>query len=233
MTVPFLQSYVNLLIQICHKRGIHAMGGMAAQIPIKNDEEANQQAFARVYADKKREVLAGHDGTWVAHPGLISVALKAFDEFMPKANQLDKIPEGFITEADLLAVPKGEITEQGVRGNIAVGILYIESWLKGNGSVPIRNLMEDAATAEICRAQLWQWCKFSAALNNGSKLTPELLQQWIDEEYALLNDETQSKQSSHYLKSAKELFEHMIFKQDFDDFLTTQAYSHLIKRKDY
>ena len=230
MTAPFLKAYVNLLIQICHKRGIHAMGGMAAQIPIKNDEEANQQAMDSVYADKKREALAGHDGTWVAHPGLVPLALKAFDAFMPQANQLDKMPEGFVTEADLLAVPKGEITEQGVRGNITVGILYIESWLKGNGCVPIRNLMEDAATAEICRAQLWQWCKFSAVLNNGSKLTPELLQQWIDEEYALLKNEYhQSKQTTHYLKSAKELFEQMIFKQEFDDFLTTQAYSHLIK----
>lgn len=231
MTVPFLQAYVNLLIQICHKRGIHAMGGMAAQIPIKNDEVANQQAIDRVYADKKREVLAGHDGTWVAHPGLIPVALKAFDEFMPKANQLDKMPEGVVAEANLLAVPKGEITEQGVRGNIAVAILYIESWLKGNGCVPIRNLMEDAATAEICRAQLWQWCKFAVVLNNGVKLTPALLQQWIDEEYALLEGET--SESSRYLQSAKELFEHMIFKPEFDDFLTTQAYSHLIQSKDH
>lgn len=230
MTVPFLKSYVNRLIQICHRRGIHAMGGMAAQIPIKNDEQANQQAMDRVYADKKREALAGHDGTWVAHPGLISVALKAFDEFMPDANQLDKIPNGVVNEADLLAVPEGNISEQGVRGNIAVGLLYIESWLKGNGCVPIRNLMEDAATAEICRAQLWQWLKFSASLDNGIKLTPELLKLWIDEEYQHLKAEyQQSNQKVHFLKSAKELFEDMIFNEAFDEFLTTEAYSHLIK----
>ncbi len=234
MTVPFLKSYVNRLIQICHKRGIHAMGGMAAQIPIKHDEQANQRAMDQVYADKKREVLAGHDGTWVAHPGLIPVALKAFDEFMPAANQLDNIPEGQISEADLLAVPEGEITEQGVRGNIVVGILYLESWLKGNGCVPIRNLMEDAATAEICRAQLWQWLKFSASLNNGSKLTSELVQRWIDEEYEHLNDEYhEAGKNSDYLKMTKELFEQMIFNQRFDDFLTIKAYSHLIKPKDY
>jgi malate synthase len=233
MGTHFLSSYVTRLIRICHHRGIHAMGGMAAQIPIKGDEQANREAMESVYADKQREVLAGHDGTWVAHPALIPIALKAFDEFMPEANQLHKIPEGQeITVQDLLTVPDGEITENGVRNNITVALLYLEAWLSGNGCVPIRNLMEDAATAEICRAQLWQWLKFSASLSNGTQLTTPLLRQWIEEEYGLLLKEYQNKHSdSQSLTAAKKIMEQMIFNQSFADFLTTQAYSYLIQKE--
>lgn len=231
MTSHFLSSYVNLLIKTCHRRGIHAMGGMAAQIPIKDNESANREAMERVFADKRREALAGHDGTWVAHPGLIPIALKAFDEIMPQANQLTKIPEQDNVNADdLLKVPTGEITELGVRNNITVALLYLEAWLSGNGCVPIRNLMEDAATAEICRAQLWQWLKFSASLNNGHKLTAPLLHQWIEEEYDSILLSFSNKQSdSESLTTAKSLMEQMIFNKSFDDFLTNRAYPYLIK----
>ena len=226
MTSHFLSSYVTLLIRTCHQRGIHAMGGMAAQIPIKGDDKANEEAMERVYNDKLREALAGHDGTWVAHPGLIPVALSAFDELMPQANQLTKIPDIRSIEAgDLLSVPIGEITEQGVRNNIRVALLYLEAWIEGNGCVPIRNLMEDAATAEICRAQLWQWLKFSARLNNGGQLTPALLHQWIDEEYDSISSGTKS------LITAKQLMEQMVFSPSFDEFLTQRAYPHLMSAK--
>src|ERR1051326_6899570 len=153
----FLKSYVELLIQTCHRRGIHAMGGMAAQIPIKNDLAANDAAMDKVKADKLREVNAGHDGTWVAHPGLVPIAKEIFDRYMPEPNQIaKKCPQVGVTAQDLLTVPEGEITEAGLRWNIDVGLQYVNSWLNGNGCVPIYNLMEDAATAEICRGQVWQ-----------------------------------------------------------------------------
>lgn len=230
MTCHFLNSYVNLLIHTCHRRGIHAMGGMAAQIPIKGNEQANQEAMERVYADKRREALAGHDGTWVAHPALIPIALKAFDEVMPAANQLSRVPDvSHLRAHDLLSVPVGEITQAGIRTNITVGLLYLEAWLDGNGCVPIRNLMEDAATAEICRAQLWQWLKFSALLNDGTQLTASLLQQWFDDEYnVIVHDRGLSQNSSKSLTTAKVLMEDMIFNESFDDFLTTKAFPHLI-----
>lgn len=230
MTCHFLDSYVQLLINTCHRRGIHAMGGMAAFIPIKNDEKANHIAIEKVYADKKREALAGHDGTWVAHPGLIPVALEAFDEIMPMENQLTKIPDVSKLKAkDLLSVPEGDLSEDGVKNNITVALEYLSAWLSGNGCVPIRNLMEDAATAEICRAQLWQWLKFSASLNNGTKLTASLLHRWIDEAYAFLINNRNEKESQ-FLLIAKELLEEMIFTSSFDDFLTNKAYSHLISQ---
>ena len=233
MTSHFLQSYVTLLIHTCHKRHIHAMGGMAAQIPIKGDEKANQDAMERVFADKKREALAGHDGTWVAHPGLIPIALEAFDKIMPEANQLSKIPDvSGITAQDLLRVPAGEITEQGIRTNISVSMLYLESWLMGNGCVPIRNLMEDAATAEICRAQLWQWLKFSAVLSNGTIVTATMLKQLIHEEYETLhriNDK--ENRSTDVLATARELLEQLVFNSHFNDFLTTIAYPYLLNER--
>lgn len=232
MTCHFLHSYVNLLIKTCHRRGIHAMGGMAAQIPIKGDEKANDEAMERVYKDKQREALAGHDGTWVAHPGLIPVALEAFDQFMPEANQLAKMPEGpQVTKNDLLTVPKGEITEAGVRTNISVALLYLESWLSGNGCVPICNLMEDAATAEICRAQLWQWLHFSATMAGGVRLDVSLLTDWFNQEYNKLAQHFNSKQqSTDNLHQAKELLQQMIFNTHFDDFLTLPAYAHLLEK---
>ncbi len=233
MTCHFLKSYVTLLINICHKRGIHAMGGMAAQIPIKGNETANQEAMERVYADKQREALAGHDGTWVAHPGLIPIALEAFNEIMPQANQLDKIPDvSHLTSKDLLAVPKGDITELGVRTNITVALLYLESWLESNGCVPIRHLMEDAATAEICRAQLWQWLKFSAPLSNGHVLNSTLLKSWFQEEYDhLYQNNNKENRPTKSLTQAKELLEQMVFNSNFDDFLTIPAYPYLINER--
>ena len=183
MQQPFLRSYVELLIHTCHKRGIHAMGGMAAQIPIRDDPKANEEAMQRVREDKLREVHAGHDGTWVAHPGLVPVAQQVFDEHMPGKNQIRPPAEesSRITAENLIELPKGQITEFGLRRNIEVALRYIESWLRGNGCVPIYNLMEDAATAEICRAQLWQWIRYGAALDDGRVVSSTLFETMIRE----------------------------------------------------
>jgi malate synthase len=233
MTSPFLKAYVTLLVQTCHKRGIHALGGMAAQIPIKEDEQANQEAMARVYDDKKREVLAGHDGTWVAHPGLIPIALKAFNEFMQEDNQLNNIPQGpQISAKDLLAVPTGTITQEGVQNNISVALRYLESWLMGNGCVPIHNLMEDAATAEICRAQLWQWVRFSAPLAQSGTLTGALVRECLNDEFAhLFQERKKQARTTQYLSHAKALLEKMVFNPQFDEFLTVTAYPYLINER--
>src|SRR5690348_11687667 len=168
MDKHFLNSYVQLLIRTCHRRGIHAMGGMAAQIPIKNDPDANQKALDKVRQDKLREVKAGHDGTWVAHPGLVPVAHEIFDAHMKGPNQID-VKRNYVEvgPADLLEAPQGEITDRGLRLNIDVGIQYLESWLRGSGCVPIYHLMEDAATAEISRAQVWQWVNHRIKMNDG------------------------------------------------------------------
>src|SRR3954453_8080389 len=183
MDKAFRKAYVDLLIQTCHKREIHAMGGMAAQIPIKSDAALNEAALEKGRLDKLREVKAGHDGTWVAHPGLIPVAMQVFDEGMPTPNQIDKKREDVhVSAADLLAVPDGKITEAGLRMNIDVGIQYLESWLLGNGCVPIYNLMEDAATAEISRTQVWQWMHHGAKLSDGRTVTRELIRQTIAEQ---------------------------------------------------
>src|SRR5262249_11509803 len=156
--VPMMRAYCLNVIKVCHRRGAHAMGGMAAQIPIKNDPAANGAALAKVLADKEREAGDGHDGTWVAHPGLVPVALPAFHKHMPHQNQTaGQRDDVNVTAADLLKVPSGTITEEGVRTNLRVGIQYLEAWLGGNGCVPLYNLMEDAATAEISRSQIWQW----------------------------------------------------------------------------
>jgi malate synthase len=184
MTTHFLKSYSELVIQTCHKRNAFAMGGMAAQIPIKNDEEANNIALNKVRADKEREAKAGHDGTWVAHPGLVQIAMDEFNKYMPTPNQIDKKREDVhVTAADLLAVPTGTITLSGLKNNIDVGIQYLEAWLRGNGCVPIHNLMEDAATAEISRTQVWQWVHHEdAKLDDGTKVSAELVQQLINEQ---------------------------------------------------
>ena len=210
----FLKSYVELLIQTCHKRGIHAMGGMAAQIPIKNNPEANEKALEKVRLDKLREVKAGHDGTWVAHPALVPIAKQVFDEYMPEPNQIDKPrPEVKITAEDLLAVPEGTITEDGLRLNIDVGIQYLDAWLKGSGAVPIYNLMEDAATAEISRAQIWQWAKNGAKLSDGRPVTSDMVQLLIKE---IGGD-----------KRAAKLFADFATSPDFVEFLTLKAYNEL------
>ena len=183
MTTHFLRSYSKLLIRTCHRRNIHAMGGMAAFIPIKSDPVANEKAIAQVRADKEREASDGHDGTWVAHPGLVPVAMEIFDRLMPGPNQIDKkLADYHATAADLLQVPTGEITEAGVRQNIAVGLGYQEAWLRGIGCVPLFNLMEDAATAEISRAQLWQWIYHGAHLKDGRKVDFALCDAIIQEE---------------------------------------------------
>lgn len=225
MTRHFLKSYVDLLIKTCHRRGAHAMGGMAAQIPIKNDTKANEEAIAKVYEDKLREVHAGHDGTWVAHPGLIPTALQAFDSVMKGDNQLNKLKlEVNINQQDLLKVPSGEVTVLGIQNNINVGVQYLYSWLKGNGCVPINHLMEDAATAEICRSQLWQWLKFKANLSDGRQFTHELFTQFFDNECNKLRATfTESEQ----LNNAISIFKTMIISDDFDEFLTLPAYDYI------
>ncbi len=219
----FLSSYVNLLIETCHRRGVHAMGGMAAQIPIKNDPAANEQALEKVRQDKVREVRAGHDGTWVAHPGLVPVAKEIFDRHMPSPNQLERRPGTQVTAADLLAVPGGEITEAGLRWNIDVGIQYLEAWMRGNGCVPIYNLMEDAATAEICRAQVWQWVKHGAKLNDGRTVTAEMVRSTI----ADVTEGLRGSIGGEQLGRAASMYEQMMTSGDFPEFLTLVAYQYI------
>ena len=229
MTVHFLASYVDLLIQTCHKRGIHAMGGMAAQIPIKGDVAANDAALEKVRLDKLREVKAGHDGTWVAHPGLVGVAKQVFDEYMPQPNQIDrKREEVHVTAADLLAIPQGTITEDGLRLNVDVGIQYLEAWLRGNGAVPIYNLMEDAATAEISRAQVWQWAKHGAKLEDGRPVTADLVKQIIGDELGKMKERAgAAKFEAGKYQLAADLFGKMMLSGEFNEFLTLPAYEFL------
>ena len=220
MDKHFLKSYVDLLIQTCHRRGIHAMGGMAAQIPIKNDPAANEKALEKVRQDKLREVRAGHDGTWVAHPGLVPIAKEVFDAHMKEANQIGRRREDVrVTAKDLLAVPEGEITEEGLRWNIDVGLQYLESWLRGSGCVPIYNLMEDAATAEICRAQVWQWVRHGARLSDGRPVTQQMVRQVIAEQ--------KGKLKSGRIAEAAEIYDRMMTSPDFAEFLTLVAYDYI------
>lgn len=225
MTSPFMSAYSKRVIEICHKRNVHAIGGMAAQIPVKDDDEANAIAFEKVRSDKEREVKNGHDGTWVAHPALVSVAKDIFDKYMPSKNQIDKKFEYHITEDNLLEIPKGEITEKGIRKNINVGILYLESWLMGVGAAAIYNLMEDAATAEISRTQIWQWLKNEAVLSDDRTLTRNMILQWENEEMDNIEKyvgENRFKNGKFNL--AKELFNELIFCENFEEFLTLKAY---------
>jgi malate synthase len=211
----FLKSYVDLLIHTCHRRRAHAMGGMAAQIPIKHDPVANEAALEKVRQDKLREVRAGHDGTWVAHPGLVPVAQQVFDATMTGPNQLHVTrDDARVTAADLLAVPDGEITQAGLRTNVDVGIQYLDSWLRGVGCVPIYNLMEDAATAEISRSQVWQWLRHGATLADGRAVTPSLVQAIIAAEFP-------------HESLAARLFNELMTGSDFPEFLTLVAYEYL------
>lgn len=220
MEKHFLKSYVELLIQTCHRRGIHAMGGMAAQIPIKNDPAANNKALDKVRQDKLREVQAGHDGTWVAHPALVPLAKEIFDEHMKDANQIGIRRNNVAVSAkDLLTVPDGEITEEGLRWNIDVGLQYLESWLRGLGCVPIYNLMEDAATAEICRSQVWQWLTHGAKLSDGRRVTREFVGEAIAQKKATLKGAR--------MKEASQIFERLAMSADFPEFLTLLAYDYI------
>lgn len=225
MTCHFLRSYSQLLIKTCHRRGAHAMGGMAAQIPIKDDEDANNKALAKFIADKEREAKDGHDGTWVAHPGLVAKAKEIFDLAMPAPNQTGLMRDDVdVKAADLLAIPEGEITEQGVRTNINVGLLYLRAWLSGNGCVPIYNLMEDAATAEISRTQLWQWRTHGATLADGRVMTDDLMQQFLDEEAARLK----TGEKDVFLSDAILLFNDLVMAETLAGFLTTKAYDMVV-----
>ena len=227
MTVPFLASYSKLLIQTCHVHGAFAMGGMAAQIPIRGDDEANTAAMEKVRIDKEREATNGHDGTWVAHPGLEPLSRAEFDKVLTGPNQIDRKLAGFkVNAADLTVPSEGTITEAGVRKNIRVAIQYLAAWLSGNGCVPIDNLMEDAATAEISRSQLWQWLKHGAQLDDGRKITAD----WLDELFAEIKTRLASSAPdnfSRFINEAADLLQSMTSNPDMDDFLTLPAYKQL------
>lgn len=231
MTVPFMQAYSQLTIKTCHNRGAHAIGGMAAQIPVRNDPEQNEKAYAAVKADKEREVEDGHDGTWVAHPGMVPTAKEAFDEGMPQANQIEEKPRNdfHATAEDLLARPDGQITEQGFRNNISVGIQYLGAWLAGRGAVPVYNLMEDAATAEISRAQVWQWIHHEdGVFEDGRNVDTQLFRQMADEELWKIRDMVGEERfkADEYEKAA-ELFDRFSTSEEFVSFLTIPAYAYL------
>jgi malate synthase len=227
MTTHFLKSYSKLAIKTCHRRNASAMGGMSAFIPIKSDLLENDKALAQVRSDKEREASDGHDGTWVAHPGLVPVALEVFDRLMPQANQIDKqLPDYQPSADDLLRVPDGPITEAGLKQNVAVGLGYIEAWLRGVGCVPLFNLMEDAATAEISRAQLWQWVHHHATLSDGRPVTAELVAATIAEELERAKSSFDAIRYSSY-ENAAELMRQLVEPKQFNDFLTTVAYEQL------
>jgi malate synthase len=226
MSSHFLRSYSQLVIQRCHRRGAFAMGGMAAQIPIKNDPDANDRALARVRADKEREAGDGHDGTWVAHPGLVPVAREIFDRLMSGPNNLGRLREDVsVTAADLLKVPEGRVTRAGLVNNIDVGIRYLAAWLGGNGCVPIHHLMEDAATAEISRAQLWQWVRHNAALEDGTTVT---LARVRDEAQSVLGQIRRETGDAAFLSGnyerALQHLDRLTAAREFEPFLTLNAY---------
>lgn len=229
MTSPFMSAYSQLVIQRCHKRNIHAIGGMAAQIPIKNNNEANTIAFNKVKADKEREAKNGHDGTWVAHPDLVPIALEIFDKYMKTKNQIHVKREDIkVTEADLLEVPKGTITEEGVRKNINISILYLASWLNGQGAAALHHLMEDAATAEISRSQLWQWLKNKVTLDNGKVLTEKYYERLAMEEFEKIRElvgNTEHEDGKYRL--AEQLLDTLVVNPNFIDFLTIPGYKYI------
>lgn len=229
MASPFMDAYSKLVIQRCHKRGIHAIGGMAAQIPIKNDDYANIIALEKVRADKEREVKNGHDGTWVAHPALVKIALQEFDKYMPTENQLHiKRDADYITQENLLELPIGTVTEAGIRKNINVAILYMEAWLRGYGAVALYNLMEDAATAEISRTQIWQWLKNEVVLEDGRKFNIELYMTIFDEEIEkILSKIGQENIENTKFDLAIKLFDKLVLSYKFEEFLTESAYQNL------
>ena len=230
MTVPFMRAYSLYVIKTCHRRGAFAMGGMAAQIPIKADAAANEAAMAKVRADKEREAGDGHDGTWVAHPGLVPIAMEVFDRVMPTPNQISRQrPDVETAAAALIEPPGGAITEAGVRANINVGIGYLEAWLRGQGCVPLYNLMEDAATAEISRSQIWQWLHHGATLDDGRRLDTVLFDRFYAEEMANWRRSAgEAAYAAGRYEDAGELFRRLSLAEECADFLTLPAYDRLV-----
>lgn len=236
MTSPFMSAYTLLAIKTCHKRNAPAMGGMAAQIPIKGDEAANAAAFDKVREDKRREVTDGHDGTWVAHPALVAVALDEFNEHMPEQNQISRKREDVTVAADdLVEVPTGTITENGLRVNCSVGVQYIASWLRGNGAAPINHLMEDAATAEISRTQVWQWIRHpEGKLEDGRKITGELVDEVLEEELQKLQEQFgKDVYDNGRFEEAARLFRRLVLNDEFIEFLTVPGYDQLEEVTDH
>jgi malate synthase len=226
MDKAFLNAYCKLLIQTCHKRGILAMGGMAANIPVKDNKIANEQAMEKVRQDKMREVRLGASGAWVAHPGLVSVVRQVFDWLMPQNNQITRQFDYIITEAELLEPHKGERTMVGLRHNIRVGVQYLEAWLRGVGCVAIYNLMEDAASVEISRASVWQWLHHNVEVD-GVPLTKETVLKTIDEEMIVIQSEVGDRFTAGKFQEAKDLFTQLTLSPKFEEFLTTVAYEQL------
>jgi malate synthase len=226
MTVPFMRAYTKLLVHTCHKRGAHAMGGMAAFIPSRKDPKVNETALAKVREDKVREANDGFDGTWVAHPDLVPVATEVFDGVLgERPNQVGRVPPAEVRAKDLLdfRMEGGRVTSQGVRLNVEVALRYVDAWLRGSGAVAIHDLMEDAATAEISRSQVWQWVRRGARLAEGGVVTADLVRRMVDEEVARISEETGPSR----LAEARALFERTALADDFPDFLTLPAYEHL------
>lgn len=231
MTVHFLRSYAKRVVQTCHERGIHALGGMASQIPVKDNPELNEENMNAVREDKKREVKDGHDGTWVAHPDLVEVARKVFDEHMPQDNQIDEVKHEDleITQEDLLAVPDGTITEEGLRTNVHVGLQYMGAWLAGNGCVPINNNMEDAATAEISRTQVWHWIHHpQGILEDGREIDEDLFREFLDEEHEKLREKLgEELYKTGRFDLAEDLYIELATADEFIEFLTLPGYEYL------
>jgi malate synthase len=230
MTTRFLRSYSQLLIRTCHRRGAFAMGGMAAQIPVKNDTAANDAALARVRADKEREAGDGHDGTWVAHPGLVPVARAVFDRRLQGPNQLERLREDVVVSAaDLLAAPAGTITAAGLRQNLEVALRYLAAWFGGRGCVPIHGLMEDAATAEIARSQVWQWLRHPrGVLDDGRRITTSLVCRLLDNELAAARRGADADTPGvEHLERAATLLRDVVTRQELVDFITLAAYEQL------
>ena len=226
MTVPFMRDYSLLTIKTCHQHGAHAMGGMAAQIPRSDDPEWTEFANNKVREDKEREAKDGHDGTWVAHPGMVGLAKKAFDEYMPQPNQIDKMPDVSVSAEDLIEKPEGEITMDGFRNNVSVGVQYLAAWLAGRGAVPVFNLMEDAATAEISRAQVWQWIHHNqGVLEDGTEVTEELFREVLDEELEKIKDIVgEERWENDEFGKAADLFARISTDDEFIEFLTLPGY---------
>ena len=231
MTTHFMRSYSKLAIKTCHHRNVHAIGGMSAYIPVKSDPVANEKAISQVRADKEREASDGHDGTWVAHPGLVPVALEEFNRLMPQPNQISKqLPDFNATAEDLLKIPEGQITDAGLKQNVAVGLGYIEAWLRGIGCVPLFNLMEDAATAEISRAQLWQWVHQNAKLADGRNVDLPLVESLITAELEKQKTAVDAVRYAAYEKAA-DLMRELVKTPEFVEFLTLPAYQRILKEE--